>query len=165
MEEPAMRRFSLALGIVPLILALSTGPVGAAAGGIGHTVTITQHQHGEFTIPDAVNPCNGHVIAIAVDGNSVEHITFFPDGDEVWMTFTTTGKFTGIDGDVTYTGHFTVWGNFNLNERNSNSTFTFSLRAVGSDGSVIIGHETAHFALNANGTVTVSFDKMSFTCG
>jgi hypothetical protein len=165
MEEPAMRRFVSALGIVSLLLALSAAPVGAAAGGIGHTVTITQHQHGVFTEPNAVNPCNGHTITLTVDGNAVQHITFFPGSDEVWMTFTETGKFTGTDGDVTYTGHFTIWANFNMNERNSNSTFTFSVKASGSDGSVIIGHQTAHFTMNANGTVTVSFDKMSFTCG
>jgi len=165
MEEWDMRRFGSALGVVPLILALSGTPVGAAAGGTGHTVTITQHQHGEFTEPNAFNPCNGHQITLSVDGNAVQHITFFPGSDEVWMTFTETGKFSGIDGDVTYTGHFTIWANFNMNERNSNATFTFSVRALGSDGSVIIGHETAHFTMNANGTVTVSFDKMSFTCG
>ena len=81
------------------------------------------------------------------------------------MTLTETGKFSGTDGDLTYTGHFTVWANFNMNERNSNSTFTFSIKASGSDGSVIVGQETAHFTMNATGTVTVSFDKMSFTCG
>jgi hypothetical protein len=160
-----VRRILLVLASVPIILALSAMPVAAAAGGIGHTVTITQHQHGEFIEPNAVNPCNGHQIAITVDGNAVQHITFFPDGGELWMTFTETGKFTGIDGSITYSGHFTIWANFNLNERNSNSTFTFSVRAFGSDGSVIIGHQTTHFTMNANGTVTVSFDKMSFTCG
>jgi len=160
-----MRRIGSALAIVPLALALAAMPVAAAAGGIGHTVTITTHQHGVFTDPNAFNPCTGHQITITVDGNSVQHVTFFPGSDEVWFTFTETGTFTGTDGDVTYAGHFTVWAGFNVNEQNQNSTFTFSLRATGSDGSVIIGHETAHFALNANGTVTVSFDKMSFTCG
>jgi hypothetical protein len=160
-----MRRLLSALVALPIILALLATPVAAAPGGIGHTVTITQHQHGVFTEPNAVNPCNGHVITLTVDGNAVQHITFFPDGDEVWMTFTETGKFEGVDGTVTYSGRFTVWANFNLNERNSNSTFTFTVKATGSDGSVIEGHETAHFTMNANGSVTVMFDKMSFTCG
>jgi hypothetical protein len=155
----------LALAGLLIILALGAVPVAAAPGGTGHTVTSTQQQHGVFTDPNAINPCNGHVITLTVDGNSVTHITFFPDGDELWFTFTETGKFTGIDGDVTYTGHFTVWANQNVNEQNSNSTFTFSIRAVGSDGSVIIGHEVAHFTMNANGELTVSFDKPSFSCG
>jgi hypothetical protein len=160
-----MRGTLTALAVVPIILALLAMPVVAAEGGVGHTVTITQHQHGVFTEPNAVNPCNGHVITLTVDGNAVSHITFFPDGDEVWMTFTETGWFEGVDGAVTYSGHFTVWDNFNMNERNSNATFTFTVKATGSDGSVIEGHETAHFTMNANGAVTVSFDKMSYTCG
>jgi hypothetical protein len=52
-----------------------------------------------------------------------------------------------------------------VNEQNANSTFTFSVRAFGSDGSTIVGHEVAHFTMNAKGTVTVSFDKPSYTCG
>ena len=159
-----MRRTSSVLAGLLIILALGALPVAAAPGGTGHTVTSTVHQHDVFT--DAgPNPCTGNVITLTVDGNSVTHITFFPDGDELWFTFTETGKFTGIDGDVTYTGHFTVWANQNVNEQNSNSTFTFSIRAFGSDGSTIIGHEVAHFTMNANGELTVSFDKPSFTCG
>ena len=67
--------------------------------------------------------------------------------------------------DVTYTGHFTVWGGFNLNEKNTNDTFALTVRLAGSDGSSIIAHEVQHFALNANGTVTVDFDTMRLTCG
>jgi hypothetical protein len=36
---------------------------------------------------------------------------------------------------------------------------------TGSDGSAITVHEVQHFALNANGVVTVSFDRMNLTCG
>jgi len=61
------------------------------------------------------------------DGNSVEHVTYFPAGDEVWSTFTETGKVTVHVGRVTYTGHVTAWGNFNMNEKNSNTTFTVSI--------------------------------------
>ena len=160
-----MRRTLSALAGLPIILTLGVLPVAAAPGGTGHTVTITQHQHDVFTVPDAPNPCNGHLLTLTVDGNSVTHVTFFPDGDELWFTFTQTGKFTAVDGDVTYTGHFTVWDNQNVNEQNANTTFTFSVRAFGTDGSTIIGHEVAHFTLNANGDLTVSFDKPSFTCG
>jgi hypothetical protein len=85
---------------------------------------------------------------------------------EVWATFTETGKVALTDANgVSYSGHFTVWGNFNLNERNTNNTFTLTVRAAGSDGSSIVAHEVQHFALNANGVVTVDFDTMSLTCG
>jgi hypothetical protein len=97
-------------------------------------------------------------------GNSVEHVTFFPAGDEVWATFTETGKVTFTSEGVTYTGHATAWFNFNMNEKNANTTFTLTIRLYAPDGSSIVGHEVAHFALNANGEITVNFDKMSFTC-
>ena len=66
---------------------------------------------------------------------------------------------------MTYTGHLTLWGNFNMNEKNSNNSFTLTITLRGSDGSTITAHEVQHFALNANGVVTVDFDTMSLTCG
>ena len=85
---------------------------------------------------------------------------------EVWATFTETGKVAITDANgVNFTGHFTVWGNFNLNEKNTNNTFTLTVRLSGSDGSSIVAHEVQHFALNANGTVTVDFDTMRLACG
>ena len=98
---------------------------------------------------------------------SVLSVTFFPDGDEVWATFTETGAISGTDDGTgaTYSGHATAWGNFNLNERNTNSAFTLMIHATGSDGSSITAHETTMFGVNANGQVTVNFDKASLTCG
>jgi hypothetical protein len=139
---------------------------------VGHqTVTETDHIHGAFTEPMFdVNPCTGAAItSFDADGNVVNHVTYFvEDGQmtEVWATFTESGKVTLTDANaVTYSGHFTAWGNFNLNERNTNTTFTLSFRATGSDGSSLVGHEVTHFALNANGQVTVNFDRMSVSCG
>ena len=62
------------------------------AGGTGHTVTTTAHQHGTFTDAQATNPCTGAPGVATFVGNSVVHETFFPDGDEVWATFTETGR-------------------------------------------------------------------------
>jgi hypothetical protein len=135
------------------------------------TVTETENIHGAFTAPEFdVNPCTGAAItSFEADGNVVAHVTYFlEDGEptEGWATFTETGKVTLTDtNDATYTGHFTVWGNFNLNERNTNNTVTHTFMASGSDGSSLIAHETAHFATNANGQVTVSFDRLSLDCG
>ena len=140
------------------------GPAFAAAGGTGHTVTITQHLHGTFEDDEATNPCTGAPGVAIFDGNAVMHETFFPAGDEVWATFTETGKVTFTSEGVTYTGHATAWGNFNMNERNSNQTFTLTIHVFAPDGSSIFGHEVAHLTLNANGQITVMFDKPSFTC-
>ena len=135
------------------------------------TVTQLQITHGAFTEPEFdANPCSGAAIAsFNAFGTQMAHETFFiEDGQvtEVWATFTETGKVSLTDANgVTYSGHFTVWGGFNLNEKNTNNTFTLTVKLSGSDGSSITAHEVQHFALNANGTVTVNFDRMRLTCG
>jgi hypothetical protein len=137
----------------------------------GQTVTETDHIHGTFLEPGATNPCTGDTFnggqGIQFTGNLVNHVTYFTNSDEVWATFTETGAILGTDDGTgaTYSGHATAWGNFNMNERNGNSTFTLTIHATGSDGSSITGHETTVFATNAHGDVTVNFDKMKLTCG
>jgi hypothetical protein len=156
----------LAVGfLVAAMFVLGSTPAIAAAGGTGHTVTMTEHQHGTFTDDGASNPCTGAPGVATFVGNAVEHVTFFPAGDEVWATFTETGKVTVTWDGVTYTGHATAWGNFNMNEKNANNTFTLTIRLTGSDGSTITAHEVQHFALIANGVGTVDFDTMRLTCG
>jgi hypothetical protein len=158
--------------VAALALAAAALALAATASAADHTtVTETEHIHGAFTEPGFdVNPCTGVAItSFDADGNVVAHVTYFlEDGEptELWATFTETGKLTLTDANnVTYTGHFTAWGNFNLNERNTNNTFTLTFRASGSDGSSLIVHEVSHFALNANGQVTVSLDRLSLDCG
>jgi hypothetical protein len=137
----------------------------------GQTVTQTQNVHGTFFEPNATNPCNGDTFngqqGVLFTGNLVSHVTYFTNSDEVWSTFTETGAISGTDDGtgVTYTGHATAWGNFNMNGRNGTSAFTLTIHATGSDGSSITGHETTAFATNANGVVTVNFDKLNLTCG
>ena len=144
---------------------------GAAQAAQHTTVTVTHVTHGAFVEPEFNgNPCTGAAIAhFSAFGTVLEHVTYFiEDGQmtEAWGTFTETGKVAITDANgVSFTGHFTVWGNFNLNEKNTNNTFTLTVRLSGSDGSSIVAHEVQHFALNANGTVTVDFDRMRLTCG
>lgn len=164
--------------VLLLVLAFAVSTVAVVAPAFagspnGQTITETQHIHGAFDEPGATNPCNGDSF-VAPDGgagaqftgNLVNHVTYFTNSDEVWSTFTETGAVVGTDvgTGVTYTGRATAWGNFNLNERNQNSAFTLTLHLTGSDGSAITGHETTVFTLNANGGVTVNFDKMNLTC-
>jgi hypothetical protein len=162
-----MRRLGATVLAVAMMLACAT-----AAQAANHTtVTETDHIHGAFTEPEfSQNPCTGAAItSFDAYGNVVDHVTYFvEDGQttEVWATFTETGKVTLTDANgVTYSGHFTVWGNFNLNERNTNDTFTLTFMISGDDGSSIVGHEVQHFALNANGDVTVDFDNLRLSCG
>ena len=73
-------------------------------------------------------------------------------------------KVTATWDGVTYSGHATAWFNFNLNEKNSNTTSTLCLRLFASDGSSVTGHEVAHMTFNVGGVITVAFDKPTFTC-
>jgi len=168
MSTALHRRFGLLVAAVLASLGLlgATAPAYAAAGGTGHTVTSTENVHGTMSFQD-VNPCTGDLLNIETTSNIVEHITYFPEGDEVWATFTEEDKVVATDPatGVVYTGHATFWGNFNVNERNSNTTFTGSITLTGSDGSVVKYREVDHFTLAANGEVTVSFEKPRLTCG
>jgi hypothetical protein len=152
--------------------ALALVPAAAlAASPNGQTVTFTQNIHGSFYEPAATNPCNGDTFnggqGALFNGNLVNHGTFFTNSDEGWFTFTETGAVTATDDGtgVAYTGHATAWGNFNMNQQNANTSFTLNIHLTGSDGSAITAHENTTFVLNANGTVTVNFDKMNLSCG
>jgi hypothetical protein len=142
-----------------------------AASPNGQTVTQTDNVHGSFYEPEATNPCNGDTFnggqGALFTGNLVNHVTFFTNSDEMWATFTETGKVVATDDvtGVTYSGHATAWGNFNLNERNTNNAFTLTIHLSGSDGSAITVHETTVFVMNGIGDITVNFDKLSMSCG
>jgi hypothetical protein len=161
------------LGLLALAVIASLGlmlgvaqSASAAPGGTGHTVTSTENFHGTTSFQD-FNPCTGDLLNISTTSNAVMHITYFPAGDEVWSTFTETDKVVATDPltGVVYTGHATFWGNFNVNERNSNQTFTATIVVRGSDGSVVKSHEVTHIAYAGNGQLVVSFDKPRLTCG
>lgn len=162
------RRALLVVGAVSLGAALAPVAASAAPGGTGHTVSQTEVTHGTFNPElDGPNPCSGaDIVSVDATGNTVFHVTFFPGGDEYWVTGTETGKITLVDSnDVTYTGQFTAWFGSNWNNKNENNTFTLAITLRGSDGSTISAHEVQHFAVNANGDVTVDFDTFRLTCG
>lgn len=166
-----MRKCGLLLVVLAAVgLCLATAPAFAGSPN-GQTVTETDHVHGTFLEPGATNPCTGATFnggqGIQFTGNLVNHVTYFTNSDEVWATFTETGAILGTDDltGATYSGHATAWGNFNMNERNGNSAFTLTIHATGSDGTSITAHETTVFATNANGDLTVNFDKASLSCG
>lgn len=147
------------------LAALALAGVASAAGGT-HTQSFTDNVHGAQTSTE-LNPCTGDTVDISATSNIVNHVTFFPAGDEVWFTFTEEDKATAVDEGtgVVYSGHDTVWGNLNVNELNQNATFTNMLHVTGSDGSTILYHEVTHFTMLPNGDIAVSFDNPSLTCG
>ena len=152
------RRITWIVSLATLLGLLAVAPAALAAGG-QHTQTSTLHQHGTIVARET-NPCTGNKVHVTETINAVEHVTYFVGEDEVWATFTTTGSASFTDEGLDYSGHFTAWGNFNLNERNANSTFTFSIFLNRSDGARISAHEVAHITYNGNGEITVNFDKL-----
>ena len=160
------RRVVRAVGLAVVLALLSAGAALAAGRG---TVTITQHAHNVQLFSDPVtNPCNGEPGTLtAIAANEVFHITFFTNGDELWVTGTDEGTATFTPDDpsgVSASGHFAAWFGESLNEKNDVSHDTFNLQLRASDGSHIVAHETAHLSTNAAGVVTVNFDKMSVSC-
>src|SRR6266566_2546561 len=148
----AVKRLVISLAVLVLTLALASSTA-------AHATSYTQTVHDATDAFLSVIPCTGAPATITVTYNGVFHINSLPGG-EFWTTFTQTGTVSAVPLDPTQptlTGRFTIWGNFNLNERNQNTTFTFTVRL--SDGSVF--HDTAHFTMNANGEITTTFDKPS----
>ena len=78
-----------------------------------------------------------------------------------WFTGTIAGTFTAVPLDATlptYSGHETVLFGDNNNLRNGSETSTFTVHAVGSDGSSFDFHDVAHASSSGSG-ITISFDK------
>jgi opacity protein-like surface antigen len=163
-----MKFISLAAALAAVLCVAAASA--SAASPNGQTVTITEHQHGTWTEEGDTDFCTGAPVTPTITGNAVNHVTYFTNSDEVWGTFTEEGTVVGEIGGLTYTGRITVWGNFNVNERNSNNTFTSSVRLSATDDQGVVhtevGHEVAHVSFNALDPVhpVVSFDKMYFTC-
>ena len=154
-------RLGLFVGLVlALVMAM---PVAAAS---THTVSLTQHFHGVQTL-DATNPCNGDEVIGSTSSNIVQHETYFTASDDAWVTGTEEDNFTVVDQGtwVTYTGHATGWFGYSINRQNAEMGFTQTIMARGSDGSTISFHEVAHETLLPDGTLSVTFDKVSVTCG
>jgi hypothetical protein len=108
-----------------------------------------------------VNPCTGAPGTLTHTIKGMTHLTELPNGDH-HATTTTTETFTFVPNDPsqpTYTGKSTFRSDDNFNRKTFNLTFTAHSIAVGSDGSRIALHFVGHVTINANGTVTVEFER------
>jgi hypothetical protein len=116
-----------------------------------------------------VVPCGAYAGApatISIIYNGQMHGTMLTAGRGAgtsWFTGTQTGTFTAVPLDATlptYSGHLTTWFGDNNNLRNGSETSTFTVHAVGSDGSSFDFHDVAHASSSASG-ITISFDKVT----
>jgi hypothetical protein len=161
-----MRRWKRAIlpaaaaAVAVMALLLVTIVTVSAAG----TVSYTQTFHNATDSFPAANPCTGAPGTATLTYNGVLHYTVNNAGD-IWATGTQTGSAVLVPDDPTqptYTGHFTTWFGVSDNKQNGVDHSTFSVHAVGSDGSTLRFHDVAHLSVSASG-LTVSFDKPS--CG
>jgi len=142
--------------------------MGSAAA--GKPVIFTDHEHKATDTFHDVIPCldGGAPATITTTENGVVHLTaagLDANGDPIppyHITGTFTGTVVAVPDDPslpTYTGHFTTWFGENSNAKSFVDTDTFTVIAHGSDGSIIKFHDTFHVTVNAQGQVTVEFDK------
>jgi hypothetical protein len=154
-----MRTLTFGALVVAALLALPATVL--AHGGPPQTFTDTVKQ---TDIVPSVNPCTGDPGTLTVTFNGVFHVTQFDDG-HYHVTGTQTGTFVFDTADPTkpdFSGHVTLWFGENGNPNGFNGTFTFQVKATGSDGSTIRFHQTSHITI-VGSDVVVQFDKMS--CG
>jgi hypothetical protein len=123
----------------------------------------TTHEKGLVeTFVDVIPTCEegGPLFTITTTSNFVMHETVFDNGN-VHATFTQTGTFSALPLEdpslPSFTGKFTIWGNFNQSENTVNGTFTFNLNGTGSDGSRVSNHNVEHFNVRPDGTVNEFF--------
>jgi hypothetical protein len=155
----------LTLGAVAIVGLLLVATTSAFADGAGATHfsqdfdDVTQ----TFVPPDpmATNPCTGVPGTLMLTFSGFVHITINKAQDG-WDTGNMHGDFSFVPSDQaqpSYAGHFASWFGDSFNRNNSVSHFTLNVHGTGTDGSTLALHEAGHFSTNADGTVTVVFDK------
>ena len=147
-----LRRLVLAAGTVAAALMGSVALMQSASAAPAASYTQVLHGSDQLDPDFGGNPCTGDPLSGSQDENLVNHVTV--KGDELWATFTEEAWVNLIDtapggAQITYTGHYSARGNVNLNEKNQTSTFTFSAKFAGSDGSTLTGHDVTQFGAAA----------------
>jgi hypothetical protein len=153
------------LGILGWSAGLALLVVVAPAASVASADVETIHFGGTLSQP-SVNPCTGAPGTMAVTFKGISHTTTNPDGT-LHHTATVTGDLTFTPDDPTqpfYTGKFTAWDAQNGTRQTITLSAAFHHRLTGSDGSTIHDHGVVHTTLNANGTVTVDFDRFTLQC-
>ena len=158
-----MRRIGLLLGA--LSLAAFAGGVLTAAPANAKATTETIHVSDVTESHRDSNPCSGAKGTFTITYDGVFHSTELPNGTS-WFTGTLHGTASFVPNNPTqpsYAGKFTAWFGDENNLKNEVEHETFRAKLLGTDGSVLMAHETAHMGTSANGPA-VSFDKARFTC-
>jgi hypothetical protein len=155
------------------VMAVAAGLVLAAAGTAWAQppITDTQVEKVSETFTEELL-CQDELYEISGRGHVMEHFTYFEDTEALHYRFMVHAKLVAIPIDgtgPTYTGHFRSSDSENIRnvkrgdlvevDTDHNKTIL-----KGSDGSRIFLQEHAHFTVNANGEMTVEFEKVRESC-
>jgi hypothetical protein len=155
-----LRKFGICVSLVAALgLATFASTASAQANG---AQTFTQVDKNVVQVMPTSNPCTGVPGTLTVTFNDIFHLTVNETGgEEATLAITGSALFVPDDpSQPTYTGQFTLFFGHEINLQNEVERKTSNIEAVGSDGSHLNFHENADVTKNANGVVTVSFDKL-----
>ena len=142
---------------IPLTVALV---LFAATPGTATTTTTQTFKDVTMTFV-APTPCVEGLATITTTSNGVFHQTDLDNGT-MHGTFTQTGTFSLVPLDPaaqSISGHFTIWGGFNANADNFETTFTFNLSGHYADGTQFGAHAVDHLNTSASGMLNL-FSKL-----
>ena len=107
--------------------------------------------------------CRGAIVDVTNDWTAVVHFTLFDDG-RLHIAGTQAIDVSWTQSGVTYTGHATSSFDQNSNNRAFNGIIMINGQGSGSDGVKFSFGGVIHTTINANGAVTVDFDRYSIEC-
>ena len=117
--------------------------------------------------------CQDELYAQTVSGQVVLHRTYFPDTGAIHLHEDGHGQVVAVPLDgtgPTYTGNFWFSDTESIRAVKSGDVLVEQdtdfdhVVAHGSDGSKVLSNFHAHFTVNANGAVSVAFDKFRMVC-
>jgi len=136
-------------------------------------ITGTEVSTFEESFSDEPFLCQDELYAQTVSGHSVVHLTRFPDTGAVHFHEDVHGKVVAVPLDGTgpnYAGNFWFSDTESIRSVNSGDLLAEQdtdfnhVVARGSDGSRVLFDFHAHFTVNANGEMSVGFDRTRMVC-
>lgn len=124
----------------------------------------TQHFEDTFTAT-IDNECTGELVDFVVSWQGTFHISLDKSGGlHISGNDVFSARGTGETSGISYLGNQTDSFSFNLKVgEEATQDLHFSMISKGGTSNFQV-HETAHYTVNANGVVTVSFDNLRITC-
>ena len=160
-------RMLRALSLAASVILLSAGV--ALASGQGADTVTQQFRNVQLFSISTVNPCTGASGTFtATAATEVFHETVVTPGVQGTVTGTAQGLATFTPDDpqgVSASGHFTVWFGESRHIKNDVLHDTNTFQLFGTDGSHAVVRMVDHLSTNANGLVTVGFNKIGAHCG